>query len=308
MIELAACDVVFLSLDEPNAEAHFERLRKAVPRAIRVHGVRGFDAAHRRAGELSATPHVVTIDADNLLRDTDFLSARFDVAPRDRSRVFSFSGRNVVNDLRYGNGGIKIWPRSTLLTLQTHENAANTDAAVDFCWTVPYFQVNRLLSDVAINGSDYQAFRAGFREGVKLNMADGKIAYEVHADLPRPEALRRHVGPRNLERLKVWCSVGADVERGDWAIFGARLGCVMAALEGFDVARVADYGWLGDFWSRQIAPRYSDEQARAARSRDLLRKLDDALQLGISDLDATASAEFKRRNRNLRAYGAMRVV
>lgn len=308
MIDLSKCDVVFLSLDEPNADTHFEHICKAVPRTQRVSGVKGFDAAHRRAGEVSASQHVVTIDADNVLLDPGFLSARFDIAPRDRARVFSFSARNAVNGLRYGNGGVKIWPRSTLLTLQTHENAMHSSAAVDFCWTIPYYQVNRLLSEVVVTGSDYQAFRAGFREGVKLNLADGKIAYEVYPDLPLEEALRAHVGLRNLDRLKVWCSVGADVERGDWAIFGARLGCVMAALEGFDVAKVADYDWVDSYWTKQIAPIFSDSRARATRSHELREQLNASLNLEIGDLDPEASTRFKRTHQGHRAYGAMRVV
>lgn len=308
MIDLAACDVVFLSFDEPNAENHFERVREVLPRAMRVHGVRGFDAAHRRAGEVSRSAHVITIDADNVLVDPGFLSAALDVAPRDLARVFSFSGRNIVNGLRYGNGGVKIWPRSTLLTLRTHENAARPDAAVDFCWTVPYYQMNRLLSEVVITGSEYQAFRAGFREGVKLNLADGRLAYSAHPDLPKAEALRLHVGERNLERLKVWCTVGMDVELGDWAIFGARLGCVMTALEEFDTSKVANYGWFDHFWTNRIAPKFFDKKVRLDRSSDLRERLNQTLGLDIRDLDAEASASFKSTHRNHRAYGAMRVV
>ncbi|WP_299148070.1 hypothetical protein [uncultured Tateyamaria sp.] len=308
MIDLGTCDVVFLSFDEPNAEDHFERIQKVVPRTRRVAGIKGFDAAHRRAGEVCVSPHVITIDADNVLLDPEFLSARFDIAPRDRARVFSFSARNGVNGLCYGNGGVKIWPRSTLRTLQTHENAAGPRGAVDFCWTVPYYQVNRLLSEVIVTGSDYQAFRAGFREGVKLNLADGQIAYDAYPDLPRAEALATHIGPRNLDRLKVWCSVGADVERGDWAIFGARLGCVMAALDGFDIAKVADYGWMDYFWSERIAPHYTDGQARAARTEALGVQLNAALDLGLDALDAVASRYFKSTFPGHRAYGAMRVV
>ena len=308
MIDLAACDLVFLSYDEPNADAHFEHIFSAIPRAKRVHGVKGFDAAHQRVAEVTATHHVIVIDGDNFLLDPEFLSARFDVAPRDQARVFSFSARNTVNGLLYGNGGVKIWPRSTLFTLQTHENAARAVAAVDFCWTVPYYQVTRPISEAVITGSDFQAFRGGFREGVKLNIADGKIAYEVFPGLPKSEALIEHVGPHNFERLQVWCSVGLDVERGDWAIFGARLGCAMAALDGFDIARVADYAWMDDFWDAEIAPKYSDARTRAKHTLELGDRLNDEMELGVRNLDPAASAGFKRAYRAHRAHGAMRVV
>ncbi|MFL4470170.1 hypothetical protein ACERZ8_09910 [Tateyamaria armeniaca] len=307
MIDLARCDVVFLSFDEPNADAHFEDIRTAVPRVQRVHGVKGFDAAHRRVGAVATSEHVIVIDADNVLLDPDFLSSCFDVAPRDLGRVFSFSARNVINGLRYGNGGLKIWPRTTLLTLQTHENAANELGAIDFCWTVPYYQVTRPVTEADVVGSDYQAFRAGFREGVKLNLADGQTAYAAYPDLPRAEALTLHIGPSNMERLKVWCTIGADVERGDWAIFGARLGCVMTALEGFDIEKVSDYGWTDYFWKDRIAPKYADSNVRAAKSRDLLAQINGDLGLDLTEMDAEASQRFKSTFRSQRAYGAMRI-
>ena len=47
-------DFVFLSYDEPNAEKNFADLKRKVPWAKRVHGVYGFDAAHKACAELSA--------------------------------------------------------------------------------------------------------------------------------------------------------------------------------------------------------------------------------------------------------------
>lgn len=308
MIDLAACDIVFLSYDEPNADAHFAAISTALPRVQRVHGVRGFDAAHRRVGEVARSEFVVTIDADNVLLDPDFLNARFDIAPRDRGRVFSFSARNRINGLSYGNGGVKIWPRAALRTLRTHENAGQQSAAVDFCWSVPYYQVNRLISEVDVTGTDYQAFRAGFREGVKLNLADGTLAYQAYPDLPPAEALVAHVGRRNLERLRVWCTIGRDAARGDWGILGARLGCVMAALDGFDTAYVSDYGWVDRFWERKIAEAYKDPTARERAIHDLGQRLNEALGLELEHFDTDASAAFKSTYRGYRAYGPMRVV
>ncbi|MGP3698912.1 hypothetical protein [Rhodobacter sp. NSM] len=307
MIDLAACDVVFLSFDEPNADSHFARLAAAVPRARRVHGVRGFDAAHRRAGEIASTPHVITIDADNLVVDPGFLDDRLDVSPRDLGCVFSFSSRNALNGLEYGNGGVKIWPRATLLGLRSHEHAGRSEAAVDFCWTVPYFQVNRVISEVHVTASPRQAFRAGFREGVKLNLGGGRLSYEVLPHLPRAEALLRHAGEANHERLRIWCSVGTDVENGDWAILGARLGCTMVALDGFAHARVADYGWFADFWQDEILPRHGDEAARRSTLIALGRRLREELGLVIADLDAEGSAFLRSVYRGRRARGPMPV-
>ena len=302
MIDLAACDIVFLSYDEPNADDHFDALCAEFPRAKRVHGVKGFDAAHRRAGEIAATAHVVTVDADNVVLDARLLSGRLDLAGRDRGRVLSFSARNRLNGLRYGNGGVKLWPRTVLATLRTHEHADRGAAAVDFCWTIPYYQMNRLVSEVRATATPLQAFRGGFREGVKLNIAGGRLAYEAHRGLAPAEALRAHVGVNNRERLRVWCSVGADVENGDWAILGARLGCVMV-LDGLDIARVADYDWIDRFWRLEVEPAHAVPSERRRALRNLGRRLDVELDLGIADMDARASAFFKSVYRGFRAYG-----
>jgi hypothetical protein len=40
-------EVVYLSYDEPNAQANWEDLLKKVPYARHVHGIKGSDAAHK---------------------------------------------------------------------------------------------------------------------------------------------------------------------------------------------------------------------------------------------------------------------
>ena len=44
-------DFVFLSYDEPNAELLYAELLNQIPWAKRVHGVKGFDAAHRACAD-----------------------------------------------------------------------------------------------------------------------------------------------------------------------------------------------------------------------------------------------------------------
>lgn len=306
MIRVADLDVVFISYDEPEAEAHFQHLSEIVPRAIRVHGVKGFDAAHRSAGETSKTTRVVTVDGDNWIVDPDFFDSTLDLAPAQGNAVLSFRARNPMNGLEYGNGGVKVWPRSTLKTLRTHENTRIEASAVDFCWTLPYFQCDRVVSEVRTNATSYHAFRAGFREGVKLTMNAGQTAFAAFPDRTPLDALHVHVGERNLERLRLWCSVGTDRENGEWGILGARLGCHMAA-DGFEVGHIADFDWIAEFWRTKVHPVAADPRHRSEWMRQLGADLRSRIGLLIADLDSDASRFVRSIYSPKRMYGPMPV-
>ena len=48
ILKVSDMDFVFLSVDEPNAEKNFANLKRKIPWAKRVHGVKGFDTAHKK--------------------------------------------------------------------------------------------------------------------------------------------------------------------------------------------------------------------------------------------------------------------
>src|SRR5579859_447974 len=206
-------DVFMLTMDEPNAEKHWSLLLDRCPWAERIANVKGFDSAHRAAAEKSSTDWFVTVDADNVVLPGFFdLTVQLDHA----KQCLSYNGMNMINGLQYGNGGLKIWSRRFVEEMRTHENADDASRSVDFCWERDYRQVQATHSEVWSNGSPYQAFRAGFREGVKLSLDRGRRVYANH--------MRTALHPYNLRNLKVWCCVGADQENGLWAMYGARAG------------------------------------------------------------------------------------
>src|SRR5690606_10251497 len=113
---------VFLSYDEPWAEAHWRELRSLLPRAVRVHGVKGLDACHKAAAEAVAGDWVVTVDADTRL------GAALADAPVPRALLtgdfrLDWPSRNAVNGLWSGNGCVKLWPKALLREMRTHEAA-----------------------------------------------------------------------------------------------------------------------------------------------------------------------------------------
>ena len=144
-------DIIYLSYDEPNAEQNYADLCAKVPWAKRVHGVKGSDSAHKACAELSETDRFITIDGDNRIRP-NFLNQEINFEEHTdlQSCVISWAGKNIVNGLMYGNGGIKCWPKDFVLKMRTHENAdpKNAHAQVDFCWDVQYIQQNSCFSDV----------------------------------------------------------------------------------------------------------------------------------------------------------------
>ena len=169
-------DIVFISYDEPNADENYSALMDICPWVKRSHGVYGSDAAHKAAAEMAETDRFITIDADNHV-DPNFFNVTVDMNKIGSMDVISWAGKNEINGLVYGNGGIKCWPKEVVMNMQTHENAPAGDkrAQVDFCWNINYVQMNNIYCQVMNNASPLQSWRAGFREGVKMGLVDGDV-------------------------------------------------------------------------------------------------------------------------------------
>lgn len=254
LVPISEFDVVFISYDEPNADENYADLLVKCPWAKRSHGVYGSDAAHKAAAKLSETERFITVDADNIVWE-DFFNIEVDMSKVDQHDVVSWAGKNIINGLVYGNGGIKMWPKHVVEQMRTHEVASSPQAQVDFCWDIHYRQMNNVYSTVYNNASPYQAYRAGFREGVKMSL-DGGVTVN-------PEKLKRIVHDKNYQRLLVWCSIGADTLNGLWAIYGTRLGCYLTNMkrDEFDFVNVRDFKWHDQYWNETVAPQFvGDDQ------------------------------------------------
>src|SRR6056300_914509 len=120
--KISDLDFVFLSVDEPNAEKNFADLKCKVPWAKRVHGVKGFDTAHKKAAEISETQRFITVDADTQINE-EFLNVEVDVRSLgvDDTYQFSWCGKINVNGLKYGNGSLKCWTKDFVKDMKTHE-------------------------------------------------------------------------------------------------------------------------------------------------------------------------------------------
>lgn len=291
-------DIVFMSFDEPNADYNYADLLTKAPWAKRSHGVKGSDACHKAAAKLAETKRFITIDADNIVRE-DFFNAEIDLSQVGDNDVISWAGKNIVNGLVYGNGGIKCWPKHVVEQMKSHEAAVTASAQVDFCWDIHYVQMNNVYSDVMNNASPLQAWRAGFREGVKMSLVGG-----VTVD---PRKLKQLIHPKNHQRLLVWCSVGEDVQNGLWAMYGARLGCYLTNLkrDEFNFVDVRDFDWLVNYFNKVVQPSITNTEQLRNETRKLGVILQQELELDIADLDSFGSKFFKSTYVNPNRLGPM---
>ena len=241
-MKIVEFDIVFLSYDEPNADMNYADLLTKAPWAKRVHGVKGSDAAHKAAANLSDTDWFITVDADNIVH-TEFFDLDLDMND-PKIQVYGWCGRNSVNGLRYGNGGLKIWKKEFVLNMRTHEASDSDRGQVDFCWEEGYRNFPRVYSDSIITGSPFQAWRAGFREGVKMTLLDG-------VRVP-PQEIKERIWWHNIHRLRMWSTVGSHEENGLYAILGARMGTWMTNCTDWNYIDVRDFEILRDMYDQNI--------------------------------------------------------
>ena len=283
MIKIIEQDIIFLSYDEPNAEKNYADLCAKVPWAKRVHGVKGSDAAHKSCAALSETEYFVTVDADNII-DPKFLEVEIDLSALGLTseNVFSWCGRVHVNGLMYGNGGLKLWTRKFVNEMKTHENSDPTDlkGKVEFCFDNRYYQFNESYSESFTNSTPFQAWRAGFREGVKMSLDQGARVKDL-----------KSIWWQNYHRLLVWSSVGTDVENGIYSILGAREGAALTNCTDWDYANVRDFDWLTTYWNEHYETASEEEKTNQINFYG--KELKEKCGLEIANLDPAGSKFFK---------------
>ena len=283
-IDIADLDCIYLSYDEPQQEEFWVKIKNMVPWAKRVSNIRGSDAAHKAAAMASDTERFILVDGDNI-PDPAFFNQTLDFPTLEHEKaVFRWRARNHVNGLMYGNGGLSSWTREHVINMKTHENTdGRTETQVEFCFDPLYWAMHDCYSITYPNGSAFQAWRAGFREGVKMCLQRGRR--------PTLEEFKNQV-LRNLDHLTIWHNVGADAEYGEWAIAGARQGTYMTMLTNWDHTQVQDFDALVELW---LTVKDSNPRILA---NQLGPELGTQLDLPMAILEAEQSAFFKHHYRS----------
>lgn len=287
IVDVADLDCIYLSYDEPQKEEFWLKVKNMVPWAKRVDGVKGSDAAHKAAAEMSDTERFVLIDGDNMPSEAFFnLQLDFtDKAPNFKLAQYRWKAINNVNGLRYGNGGMSSWTKSYVAEMKTHEASDGNDTTtVDFCLDSAnnlYWSMYDCYSTTYPNHTPFQAWRAGFREGVKMSLSRGKR--------PSVDEFKEIVASRNLNNLTIWHNVGMDVENGAWAIYGARMGTYYTML--VDSWDPQDVQWFDNYPKMWETIKDLDP---IAEGDGIGLHLSNKLGLPICTMNADQSKFFKR--------------
>jgi len=229
--------IVFMSYDEEYADANFIKLQERFPRIQRVHGVKGIVTAHQCAARLAAKTNAAmffVVDAD-----ADVVSTfDFSYVPQvyDMHSMHVWHSKNPVNNLEYGYGGIKLFPTQIVIDLPH-------GTGIDFSTTaIGSVKVIAEISNYTrFNTTEFSAWRAGFRESVKL--CRSAMSGDVTAQ----------------HTLDHWCTVATDALFSESARAGAISGRQYTQHHIGDIAALSlinDYDWLlSEFNNQQYLPK-----------------------------------------------------
>lgn len=279
-INISNLDTIYLTYDEPQKEEFWIKIQNMVPWVKRVDGVKGSDTAHKAAAAASETDRFILIDGDNL-PDPEFFDLVLTLDDTNKDCVFRWRARNIVNGLVYGNGGISCWTRDFVMNMKTHENTDGRDETrTEFCFDPKYIAMHNCYSTTYINYSPFQAWRAGFREGVKMCLHRGSK--------PALSNFEESLIKSNLDNLSIWHSIGMDVPNGSWAIYGARMGTYMTMLTEWDYTSVHSFDVLKQIWQE-----YAEGKDSIVEGIELGRILKNRLGLFVADMNSEQSKFFK---------------
>ena len=216
-------DIVYISYKEINAEQNWKRLKEDFPTAKRVHGVKGIHQAHIAAAKKCFTKMFWIVDAD--ARIVDDFNFNYEVPDHQLDHVHVWRSQNPINDLVYGYGGIKLFPRQATIDMDTSKPDMTTSI------TNKFKSMPEISNITQYNISPFETWKSAFRECAKLS---AKI-------------IDRQKDDETNARLKIWTTVGSDRDFGEYAIQGAIQGKKYGekhTQSPQDLRRINDFEWL----------------------------------------------------------------
>lgn len=232
-------DVFMLTFGEPEAEDNFAHLQTFAPYAKRIDGVEGLLNAHKACAEESNTKYFYVCDADAWISP----NFQFKFEPSNQREaypgvketecVFTYRSHNPINDLIYGYGAVKLFPKKNLLEVDEFKVDMTTSIGAKF---KPLFEISNVT---AFNTDPFNTWRSAFRECTKL--ASGIVDHNKQTD--------------DSYRLQVWCERGDNRKYGEYALLGAQQGRDFGTHYKNNVEalrRINDWNWLKETFSEAL--------------------------------------------------------
>jgi hypothetical protein len=216
-------DVVFISYNEPNADANYNKLKIKFPNVKRVDGIKGIHNAHKAAAEQVETEMFWVVDADALIRN-DF-NFDYEVSRYDLETVHVWRSQNPINGLVYGYGGVKLLPTQLTLNMDMSKPDMTTSISSKFK------AMPEISNITAFNTDEFNTWKSAFRECVKLSS----------------QTIERQQSTETAHRLGVWTTDGADKPFGKYAIAGAVAGAAYGLRHAHNteaLRKINDFEWL----------------------------------------------------------------
>jgi len=219
-------DIVFISYQEPSADANYAALKARFPMAKRVHGVKGIHQAHIKAAKKCFTKMCWIVDADAIiLNDFNF---DYVVPEHQLDHVHVWRSQNPINELVYGYGGVKLFPRKLTIDMDLTKLDMTTSISPHF------IAVEQVANITAFNTDPFNTWKSAFRECAKLS---SKI-------------IDRQNNEETEQRLDTWCTKGIERRYGDYAIAGANAGREFGISNRSDISLINNFEWLHEQFSK----------------------------------------------------------
>jgi hypothetical protein len=216
-------DIIFISYNEPNADANFAKLKARFPYAQRINGIKGIHQAHIAAAKKAFTKMFWVVDGDAEIVDSfnfDYIVSKYDL-----ECVHVWRSQNPINSLEYGYGGVKLLPKALTTKLDITTSDMTTSIS-------PLFKAMPEISNItAFNTDPFNTWKSAFRECCKL----------------ASRVIDRQDDTETQQRLETWCTLNESVPYGAHAYIGALAGKYFGLFwqnAPSELAKINDFDWL----------------------------------------------------------------
>jgi hypothetical protein len=216
-------DIIFISYNEPNADANFAKLKARFPYAQRINGIKGIHQAHIAAAKKAFTKMFWVVDGDAEIVDSfnfDYIVSKYDL-----ECVHVWRSQNPINSLEYGYGGVKLLPKALTTKLDITTSDMTTSIS-------PLFKAMPEISNItAFNTDPFNTWKSAFRECCKL----------------ASRVIDRQDDTETQQRLETWCTLNESVPYGAHAYIGAIAGKYFGLFwqnAPSELAKINDFDWL----------------------------------------------------------------